>query len=158
VVGYAAYFRLINGFSKTVYWPVEKVRDHGKRYSKSFGKKGTPWNDLFDEMAIKTVLKNALSKYGPLSIDLQTGMLADQSIQTEEGEFTYVDNDQPKAIDLEGTDNAKERQRVIEHIAGSSDIDELSMVDGMAQDLGLEDVYQEKLQELKSKDDDKAKK
>ena len=105
VVGYAAYFRLINGFQKTVYWPLSKVKSHAGKYSKTYGKKYTngpkkgslvesPWNDAdqFADMACKTVLKNMLLKWGPKSIKVQTAIIADQSVQFEEGDFQYVDN------------------------------------------------------------------
>lgn len=101
IVGYVAYFRLINGFEKLSYWTIEKVKKHATKYSQTYGKKSksgqliySPWNDedQFDAMAKKTVLKNTLSKYAPLSIELQTAQLADQSVQTEEGSFEYVDN------------------------------------------------------------------
>lgn len=95
VVGYVAYFRLINGFEKTVYWTAEKVRAHAKRYSQSYEKKGTPWEDNFDEMAKKTVLKNTLSKWGILSIEMQQAVVYDQGAgewsDTEEGEIIYPD-------------------------------------------------------------------
>jgi recombination protein RecT len=96
IVGYVAYFRLINGFNKTSYWTKDKVIQHAKKYSQAYGKGGfSPWNDKdqFHEMAKKTVLKNLLNKYAPLSIEMQTAQLADQSIQKEEGEFMYLDNE-----------------------------------------------------------------
>jgi len=93
VIGYAAYFRLINGFEKMVYWPIEQVVEHAKRYSKSFN--NGPWRTDFDEMAKKTVIKNMLSKYGILSIDMQTVLKADQAVihESKKGiDYEYVDN------------------------------------------------------------------
>jgi recombinational DNA repair protein RecT len=78
-VGYVAYFKLINGFEKLVYWSAERVQAHAKKYSQSYGKKGTPWDEHFDEMAMKTVLKNTLSKWGILSIDIQQALVYDQA-------------------------------------------------------------------------------
>jgi recombination protein RecT len=93
VIGYAAYFRLINGFEKMVYWSLEQVVEHAKKYSKSYTK--GPWKTDFDEMAKKTVIKNMLSKYGILSIEMQTVLKADQAVirESKKGiDYEYVDN------------------------------------------------------------------
>lgn len=95
IVGYVCYFRLVNGFEKTVYWTIDKVKLHGKRYSKSFN--SGPWTTDFDEMAKKTVLKNTLSKWGIMSIEMQKATISDQAVinyeETEEGETVeYIDN------------------------------------------------------------------
>lgn len=78
VIGYAAYFKLINGFEKTVYWTKEEVTVHAKRFSKTF--KSGPWQSDFNAMAKKTVLKNTLSKWGILSIEMQTAVQTDQAV------------------------------------------------------------------------------
>ena len=94
IIGYAAYFKLINGFEKTCFWTTEKVIQHGKRYSKSFN--NGPWKSDFDAMAKKTVLKSTLSKWGILSIEMQTAVKIDQSVINDEtGEsVTYVDHEE----------------------------------------------------------------
>lgn len=91
VVGYCAYFKLINGFEKVVYWSVDKVTKHGKKYSKSFS--FGPWKDEFDKMAKKTVLKNMLSTWGILSIEMQKAMVFDQAVinDAETEDVQYVD-------------------------------------------------------------------
>ena len=80
IVGYCAFFSLINGFEKTVYWSKQKVENHGKKYSKSYGSNVSPWKTDFDAMGKKTVLKNALSKWGPLSLEMQKAQIYDQSV------------------------------------------------------------------------------
>lgn len=149
VVGYAAYFRMINGFEKLCYWPKEKVTAHAKRYSKAFGTSFSPWSDedQFDAMAMKTVLKNTLSKWGILSIEMQTAVVADQAVQTEDGKYQYVDN-QPKGIDLDGTDFEKEKNRVIDHINKSEDVQTLSQVYELADEYGLTKEYNAKYDKL----------
>jgi recombination protein RecT len=73
VIGYAAYFELLNGFRKTVYWTKEHVEKHRKKFSKSdFG-----WKNDWDAMAMKTVLKNLLSKWGILSVEMQKAVMED---------------------------------------------------------------------------------
>ena len=74
VIGYAGYFELINGFKKSTYWTREQIEKHRQKFSKSdFG-----WKKDFDAMAKKTVLRNMLSKWGILSIEMQTAYTADQ--------------------------------------------------------------------------------
>lgn len=91
-MGYAAFFRLLNGFEKTVYWSREKVEAHARRYSQSFGNANSPWKSHFDEMAIKTVIKSMLGKYGILSVELQKALAHDQGAQKDIGEeVDYVD-------------------------------------------------------------------
>lgn len=95
IVGYIAFFRLINGFEKYLYMNVEEIQRHGQKYSKSYGNSSSRWKQDFPAMAIKTVLKRLLSKYGILSIEMQTGLKADQAVinQDEEGNnsFEYPD-------------------------------------------------------------------
>lgn len=93
VVGYAAMFELANGFRKCSYWTKAKVEKHGKRFSKTYN--NGPWKTDFDAMAKKTVLKDLLSKWGPLSSEMADAIKFDQAIirQTETGDEypEYVD-------------------------------------------------------------------
>lgn len=91
VVGYAAYFSLINGFEKTLYMTTDEISAHGKRFSKTFG--NGVWKTDYDAMAQKTCLKLLLSKYAPLSIEMQKAVIADQSIikDAETMDVDYVD-------------------------------------------------------------------
>lgn len=77
VVGFFAYIEMLNGFSKTLYMSKDQVNAHAKKYSKSFSNPNTPWAKEFDAMAIKTVLRNLLSHYGFLSVDMATAMSSD---------------------------------------------------------------------------------
>ncbi len=79
VIGYAATFELINGFRKTVYWSKDQVIKHKNKFSKS----GYVWNQNFDAMALKTLLRNLLSKWGILSIDMQRAAIADENPQAQ---------------------------------------------------------------------------
>jgi len=91
VVGYASYFSLINGFEKTMYMTVDEIQAHGKRFSKTYG--NGVWKTDFDAMAQKTCLKLLLSKYAPLSIEMQKAVIADQSIirDVENMDVEYID-------------------------------------------------------------------
>lgn len=100
VVGYFAYFRLTNGFEKTLYMSREEIEAHGKRFSRAFN--FGPWKTDFDAMAKKTVLKALLSKYAPMSIEMQSAVKADQAIYRDASlTEDYVDNaeTEPKVDD-----------------------------------------------------------
>lgn len=76
IVGYMAYFKLVNGFEKYVYWTTDKVQAHGQRYSFAYrkGYKDCLWITDFDSMAKKTVIKQLISKFGIMSVELQKGL------------------------------------------------------------------------------------
>lgn len=91
IIGYAGYFELINGFKKTVYWSKEEIERHRQRFSKSdFG-----WNNDYDAMALKTVIRNMLSKWGILSIEMQDAYIKDVEVEErpEAVEEEYIDVD-----------------------------------------------------------------
>lgn len=77
LLGYAFYMRLLNGFEKTIYWPIEKVKAHAQKFSKTYN--NGPWKTDFDAMARKTVLKNGLTKWGILSVEMQKAIEVDQA-------------------------------------------------------------------------------
>lgn len=82
VIGYAGYFELLNGFRKAVYWSKEDIQAHRRRFSKT--KSGGVWDTDFDAMARKTVIRNMLSKWGILSIDMQMA----ESLETKQEDDT----------------------------------------------------------------------
>ena len=104
VIGYYAYFKLLNGFTKTIYWTTAQCEAHGTRYSqahrgKNKGGDFDNWSNMFEIMAEKTVMKQLLSKYAPLSVDLQKAMIYDQAVINKDGTPNYVDTtDEPKSI------------------------------------------------------------
>jgi len=103
IVGYAAYFRLINGMEKLCYWSKEKVTKHAKKYSQAYNGTFSPWSDKeqFHAMACKTVLKNTISKWGIMTVEMQTAQLADQSVIEKEGQYRYIDNESTTLEDME---------------------------------------------------------
>lgn len=82
IIGYFAYIETLNGFKKAIYWSKDKVLKHAITYSKSKDKdknlKGA-WKDNFDEMAIKTVIRNLISKYGIMSIEMANALQAEET-------------------------------------------------------------------------------
>lgn len=128
IVGYASYFRLNNGMEKMTYWSKDEVTNHAKKYSKAYGKSHSPWSDKdqFHAMAKKTVLKNAISKWGIMSVEMQTAQLSDQSVQQSEGDYQYIDNEQ--TIDIESQSEFEETQRIISFIDKAKTRKELQSV------------------------------
>lgn len=88
-IGYLAMFEYLNGFRKTIYWSREKMEAHALRYSKGYAsKKGyTFWEKDFDAMAFKTMLRQIISKWGIMSVELQTAFEADV---TDEADDAYL--------------------------------------------------------------------
>ncbi|HHY42543.1 MAG TPA: recombinase [Thermoanaerobacterales bacterium] len=100
--GYFAYMELLNGFSKTIYMTHDEVLSHAKRYSKSFNYANSAWKTNFDEMAIKTVLRRLLSKYGILSTDMVAALTSDTESDIESEVAQEVANEaNQEVIDIE---------------------------------------------------------
>lgn len=97
-VGYMAYFEYMNGFRKVLYWSKEKMMNHADTYSPAFSRKGYEnllagnvqqsemwkyssfWYKNFDDMAKKTMLRQLISRWGVMSIDMQTAIEHDDTI------------------------------------------------------------------------------
>lgn len=118
VIGYMAYFRLVNGFEKTFYMTTEEVEAHARKYSQSYKKGFGVWKDDFDIMARKTVLKLLLAKYAPKSIEMQQAIIFDQAAvkndlvekSVEEAEIEYVDNNAKASLAEMAAEAAEARQ------------------------------------------------
>lgn len=136
-IGYMAYFEYLNGFKKTLYWSKAKVAKHADTYSPAFSLEATStkvsfadfeagkvpknemwkyssyWYKNFDAMGKKTVIKQLISKFGIMSIDMQTMFEADKEMvdeyvektqkSVEEGFFEML----PQGADVEPQDEAK---------------------------------------------------
>jgi len=97
VVGFAFYFRLVNGFEKITYKSKAELIIHGKKYSKSYNTSGGVWQNNTDAMCLKTLVKMVLSKWGILSTEMQRAQMADQAIIKGENfddsaNYMYPDN------------------------------------------------------------------
>lgn len=90
-VGYYAYFRYINGFEKAIYWTKDKMKQHALKYSKGYAsdiEKGTSytfWAKDFDSMAKKTMLRQLISKWGVMSVEMQNAYIADGAVIDKDG-------------------------------------------------------------------------
>lgn len=93
-IGYYAMFEYLNGFHKAIYWSKEKMMAHANKYSQGFrARKGyTFWEKDFDGMAIKTMLRQLISKWGVMSIEFQKAYEADMGVIHNDNSVEYVDN------------------------------------------------------------------
>ena len=97
-IGYYAMFEYTNGFKKTLYWSRNKMIEHAKKYSQGYradlskGTSYTFWSKDFDGMAFKTMLRQLISKWGIMSIEMQNAVEKDMAVINEDGTPDYVDN------------------------------------------------------------------
>lgn len=97
-IGYYAMFEYTNGFKKTLYWSKSKMIEHAKKYSQGYradlskGTSYTFWSKDFDGMAFKTMLRQLISKWGIMSIEMQNAVEKDMAVINEDGTPDYVDN------------------------------------------------------------------
>lgn len=120
IIGYFCYFELLNGFSKTLYVTVEDMAAYAKRYSPSVKKETTVaqliakandgiigkkvgWEGNFNDMALKTVIRRLLSKYGYLSVEMQNAMAHDVEDEAMSNRNDTLDNAAAQTVDLSAT-------------------------------------------------------
>lgn len=107
-IGYVAMFEYLNGFQKTIYWSREKMEAHAMKFSKGYAaKKGyTFWEKDFDSMAYKTMLRQLISKWGIMSIELQTAFENDTEAREDYSDDPAVvlsAADEPSVVDQDNT-------------------------------------------------------
>ena len=112
-IGYYAMFEYLNGFRKTIYWSKQRMEAHALKYSMGYrAKKGyTFWEKDFDGMAYKTMLRQLISKWGIMSIDLtmQKALESDMAVINDNGTYDYVDNNEMvnEVIETENQEDIK---------------------------------------------------
>lgn len=124
-IGYYAMFEYVNGFRKSIYWSKKKMENHALTYSQGYkAKKGyTFWEKDFDGMAYKTMLRQLISKWGIMSIDMVTAMDSDMAVIHEDGTRDYVEtseyeenviSDQNYSVESSGySENANETSQEV---------------------------------------------
>ena len=114
VIGYYAAFELLNGFKKEIYWSKEKMEHHAQKYSSGYRtdlKKGTAytfWARGFDHMAEKTMIRQLISKWGIMSIEMQKAFENDMGVIQSDGTVRYIDNEEDvvESVKAEIAENA----------------------------------------------------
>lgn len=120
-IGYYAMFEYHNGFQKTIYWSKKKMLAHADKYSAAFDMKALEkieqgkmsdsdmwkyssfWYKDFDGMAYKTLLRQLISKWGIMSIELQKALEADDAILDENLNPTFVENENKQVFEQQPT-------------------------------------------------------
>ncbi len=119
VIGYMGSFELINGYRQTIYWSKEKMLKHADRYSQAFSINATSgkfpkvsyadylagkvpesdmwlyssfWYKDFDGMAFKTILRQLISKWGIMSVDMEQAFTKDMTYTDQNGNQEYFDS------------------------------------------------------------------
>jgi recombination protein RecT len=121
VVGYVAFIQLANGFEKELYMSKEEITKHADKYSKAYnhGRGFGPWKDNFDAMALKTVIKLLISKWGPMSVQMQRAVEVDSAVIKEDGNPEYIDGES-----LENVNASEDKKKaIIEANASQSSTD-----------------------------------
>jgi recombination protein RecT len=144
VIGYAGYFQLLNGFEKTVYATVDELKAHGKKYSQTFKTDKGIWVDNFDAMATKTVIKLMLSKFAPLSIEMQKAITLDQGVIKDEtgDDVQYIDHEEV-VID-------KEEERVKLLLSDCQTIEDVEMLENSLPEI-YPNLFAERKEQLTKK-------
>ena len=95
-IGYYAMFELVNGYRKALYWSKEQMEAHALKYSQGYrAKKGyTFWEKDFDAMAYKTMIRQLISKWGIMSIDMINAFDSDTAVINEDGTKNYVETEE----------------------------------------------------------------
>ena len=104
-VGYASYIEFNNGFRNTLYMSMKQVQAHAQKYSKSFGYKNSVWTTNFEAMALKTVLKLNLAKFGALSVDFE------KALQLDGATINKVQDN--GTLEAEYSDNGEDKIKVL---------------------------------------------
>lgn len=118
IIGYYAMFELMNGFRKQMFSPIETIKAHASRYSRSYrydienGKKSSIWSTNFDAMAKKTMIRQLIGKWGIMSVEMQQAYTTDMSVIDEDGTVRYVDS--PQTVEEQTKQDIVENANTVE--------------------------------------------
>ena len=90
IIGYVGYYRLVNGFEKTIYMSKSQIEAHERKNRKG-EYMGKGWKDDWDAMARKTVYRRLIGKWGVMSIDYQSNQAGAMLAQQMEAEYGPAD-------------------------------------------------------------------
>lgn len=145
-LGYYAMFEYENGFRKTMYWSKRKMMAHAEKYSSAFNRNGggkslellergeilekdmwkysSFWFKDFDGMALKTMLRQLISKWGIMSIDLQTAIDKDMAVIHEDGTTEYVENSVDEEENVVSEQELQEASKATDDTRGEMNVED----------------------------------
>jgi len=148
IIGYIAYFKLTNGFEKSLYMTIKEMNEHGRKWSKNFTDKNNGWQKDFDGMGKKTVLKLLLDKYAPKSTEMKKAIRFDQAIidDMDGNNLNYADNpnNAPK-LTLEESNRLIVQKRTLDFIANAKTMNQLESCFEALIDDETKNAYEEKM-------------
>lgn len=130
-IGYYAMFEYLNGFKKAIYWSKKKMIEHADKYSPAFNKKGyelleagkvkeadmwkysSHWYKNFDDMAKKTMLRQLISRWGVMSVEMREAFENDEKVIYSDGSSSFIDDiDIPEEtiIDIDEESEKKDKK------------------------------------------------
>ena len=122
VIGYYAYYELLNGYKEKLFWSKEKMEAHAKKYSASYrnGWSSSIWKTDFDKMAYKTMLRQLISK-APMSVEMTMAYTADQAVLDENLNPMYIDNTPDEPTEFKDVLEAGNVTEITEEVADETD-------------------------------------
>ena len=116
-IGYYAMFEYLNGFRKVIYWSKKKMEKHANTYSNAFKLKklSSFWYKDFDAMACKTMLRQLISKWGIMSVELQEAYEKDMGVVHEDGNVEYIDSQISEQQKQQQITEQQEQQATMEY-------------------------------------------
>lgn len=122
-IGYYAMFEYINGFKKAIYWSREKMESHAEKYSAGYASdkrnntSWTFWSKDFDGMACKTMLRQLISKWGIMSIEMQRALENDSAVISENGSIDFLDSpSEPPVEPVEDTEEVVDVSEPVQEV------------------------------------------
>ena len=146
-IGYYAMFEYLNGFRKTMYWTKKKMLSHADKYSQAFSKEiyqkildgkipqkdmwkySSFWYKDFDGMAFKTMLRQLISKWGIMSIEMQEAYTKDMAEIKENGDYDYIESQDIESINHEVVETNVSEEKQEEDLQNNEQIEQNEVKD-----------------------------
>ena len=146
-IGYYAMFEYLNGFRKTMYWTKKKMLSHADKYSQAFSKEiyqkildgkipqkdmwkySSFWYKDFDGMAFKTMLRQLISKWGIMSIEMQEAYTKDMAEIKENGDYDYIESQDIETTNHEVVETNISEEKQEDNIQNNEQIEQNEVKD-----------------------------